>query len=71
MDSAKLVKMLLVARDMTTVDLAKKLGCGTANLYNKYRRNNFSVRELEEIADATGCDLKISFINRLTGKTVI
>ena len=64
MDIAKLIKKLLVDKDLNTVALSKKLGCGTANLYNKYKRNNFSVKELEEIAEALNCDLKIEFIDK-------
>lgn len=69
MDIAKLIKKLLVDKDLNTVDLSKRLGCGTANLYNKYKRNNFSVKELEEIANALNCDLKIEFVDKTTGMT--
>ena len=68
MDSAKLIKKLLVDKDLNTVDLANKLGCGTANLYNKYKRNNFSVNELEQIAEALDCNLSIQFVDRDSGK---
>ena len=64
MDIAKVINKLLVDKDLNTVDLSKKLGCGTANLYNKYKRNNFSVKELEEIANALNCNLKIEFIDK-------
>lgn len=61
MDGTKLIKKLLVEADINTVELAKRLNCGTANLYNKYKRNNFSLNELEEIAAACGYTLEISF----------
>lgn len=61
MDTTKIIKKLLVDKEINTVELAKRLGCGTANIYNKYKRNNFSVNELEEIANAVGCQLVISF----------
>lgn len=64
MDTAKIIKRLLLDNDTNTVELAKKLGCGTANLYNKYKRNNFSVNELEQIANVLGYDLVISFKER-------
>ena len=57
MDGTKIIKKLLLEKDINTVELAKRLGCGTANLYNKYKRNNFSLNELEEIAAAVGCNL--------------
>lgn len=61
MDGTKIIKKLLLEKDINTVELAKRLGCGTANLYNKYKRNNFSLNEIEEIAAAVGCFVKISF----------
>lgn len=68
MDGTKIIKKLLLDKDINTVELARRLNCGAANLYNKYKRNNFSVNELEEIASVVGCDLKITFIDRETGK---
>ena len=71
MDGTKIIKRLLVEKGINTVELARRLECGTANIYNKYKRNNFSVNEMEEIADALGADLKISFIDRETGEPII
>lgn len=68
MDITKEIKRILFEKDLNTVELARRLGCGTANIYNKYKRNNFSVKELQEIADALGCDLKITFTDRDTGR---
>lgn len=64
MDGTKLIKKLLLDCDINTVELAKRLGCGTANLYNKYKRNNFSLNEIEEIATACGYDVEISFTHK-------
>jgi len=68
MDGTKIIKKLMLEKDTNTVQLAKLLDCGTANIYNKYKRNNFSLNEVEEIAAALGCDLKITFVDRETGK---
>lgn len=70
MDGTKIVKKLLLEKNVNTVELAKRLGCGTANLYNKYKRNNFSINEVEQIADALNCDMSIKFIDRATGKEI-
>lgn len=70
MDGTKIVKKLLLEKNVNTVELAKRLGCGTANLYNKYKRNNFSINEVEQIADALNCDMSIKFIDRSTGKEI-
>lgn len=64
MDGTKLIKKLLLEKNTNTVELARRLGCGTSNLYGKYKRNNFSLNELEEIANALNCDISISFIDR-------
>ncbi|MFR3656666.1 MAG: helix-turn-helix domain-containing protein [Eisenbergiella sp.] len=62
MDGTKIVKKLLLDSNINTVELARRLGCGTANIYNKYKRNNFSLNEIEEIADVCGYEVKINFI---------
>ena len=46
MDGTKIVKKLLLDSNINTVELARRLGCGTANIYNKYKRNNFSLNEI-------------------------
>lgn len=61
MDGTKMIKKLLLEKGINTPELARRLGCGTANLYNKYKRNNFSLNEIEEIADACGCSIEIIF----------
>ena len=61
MDGTKIIKKLLIDNDINTVELARRLECGTANLYNKYKRNNFSLNELEQIASVCGYDIEISF----------
>lgn len=64
MDGTKIVKKLLLDSNINTVELARRLGCGTANIYNKYKRNNFSLNEIEEIAKACGYDMEITFISK-------
>lgn len=47
---------------MSAVDLAKVLECSPTNIYNKLKRDNFSEKELKQIADILNCDFKGSFI---------
>lgn len=49
------IKIILAKKQMTAVQLAKKLGTSPSNLYNKFKRDNFSEKELVEIAEAMGC----------------
>lgn len=64
------VRILLVKRKITVTDLAKRLGMSQSNLSNKLSRDNFSEKELQEIAEALNCDLDIRFTLRDTGEQV-
>ena len=64
----KLLKIKLVEKELTAKDLAVMIGTSQQNLSAKMKRDNFSEKEMQEIADALNCDLKISFIDRETKK---
>ena len=69
MGMTKKIRLLLVKKDITNeAKLARKLGTTPANLYQKLKRDNFSEKELREIGDVLSCDLKIGFVDRLTGE---
>lgn len=70
MAMAEKVRILLVKRKITVTDLAKRLGMSQSNLSNKLSRDNFSEKELQEIAEALNCDLDIHFTLRDTGEQV-
>lgn len=56
------IKILLVKKNMSAAQLSKELGTTSANLYNKFKRDNFSEKELAEIADILGCKYEGSFL---------
>ena len=62
------IKILMLKRKINTKELAARLNTTGNNMTNKFKRDNFSEKELTQIADALNCDLKISFIDRETGK---
>jgi DNA-binding Xre family transcriptional regulator len=62
------IRMVLAKRDRNKSWLAKQLGWSTSNLYNKLGRDNFSERELREIAEALGCNLEINFVLKDSGE---
>lgn len=64
MDITKEIKKLLIDEDLTQADLANRINTSQGNLANKMKRNNFSVKEMQEIADALGYELKIEFIKK-------
>lgn len=67
---AKLINLLLIERDMGKKELAKKLGTSPSNISGKLRRNNFSEKELQDIANACDATFTGSFILNGTGKEI-
>ncbi len=55
------VRILLKRRNMSYTQLAEALGTTSQNICNKTRRNNFSERELQEIAAALNCTYESKF----------
>lgn len=49
------IKILLVKKQMTGAQLAERLGTTPTNLYSKFKRDNFSERDLQKIAEVLGC----------------
>lgn len=57
--------------NLTEAELARRTGQSPQNMNNKYKRNTFKVSELEKLAEALDADLKISFIDKESGKPII
>lgn len=55
----KLLRLTLVEKEMTAKELATKIGTTQQNLSAKMKRDNFSEKEMRQIADALGLDLEI------------
>lgn len=64
------IKIILGRRNMTVSDLAKKLNTSRQNLTNKFTRNNFSEKELQEIAEAMDCSVNVLFKLNDTEETI-
>lgn len=64
------IKTVLWERKMTIKELAEKIGTNGNNLSNKLSRDNFSEKELKEIAEVLDCDYDGIFTMRDTGKTI-
>ena len=60
--------MILAFKNQSVSDLASKLDKSPNNMLQILKRDNLREKELEQIADALDCDLKIEFIDRQTGK---
>ncbi len=70
MSMTEKIKIMLIKRKMSVVDLSKILGCSSTNIYNKLKRDNFSEKELEQIADILNCDFRGTLVMRDTGEEI-
>lgn len=71
-DVREYINLCRVKRNnMTEAELARKTGQTPQNMNNKFKRNTFKVSELQKVAEAMGAELKISFIDKETGKPII
>ena len=70
MGLSKKIKIILVKRGMTVTALAEKLEMSQSNLSNRFKRDNFSDKELQQIADALDCEVETTFTLRDTGEKV-
>ena len=69
MNITELIRLELVKRgNISDAELARRLGTTPQNLNNKMKRNNFKISELENIAEAIGCNLNISFTDKADHK---
>ena len=62
------IKIVMKRRGMTLGDLAEKTNQSRQNLSNKMTRDNFSEKEIKEIAEALDCDFEVSFVMRDSGE---
>lgn len=56
---SKLLKIKLVEMDMTAKELALRLGTTQQNISAKMKRDNFSEKEMLQIAEVLNLDLEI------------
>ncbi|MDR1630982.1 MAG: transcriptional regulator [Oscillospiraceae bacterium] len=70
MGMAKLVRTLLIERDMKMTDLANELETTVQNISGKLSRDNFSEKELREIAKACDATFVGGFVLNDTGKEI-
>ena len=68
MSMAGKIRIALIKRNMSVKDLAAKLGCTSQNLSGKFKRDNFSEQELQDIAEAIGCSFDGRLLSKDTGE---
>ena len=58
------IRILLRRKNVTIVELSNRIGTTNQNLANKFKRDNFSIKELDEIAKALDCEFEGFFIDK-------
>lgn len=56
------IRVLCVRSNISVAELARRLGKSPQSFNSKLKRGSFTVRDLEEIAEATGTSFKRNYI---------
>lgn len=56
------IRILIKRKKVTISELATLIGTSNQNLSNKLSRDNFSEKELQQIAEALGCKFEGYFV---------
>lgn len=56
------IKVLCIRNNISVAELARRLGKSPQSFNSKLKRASFTVRDLEEIADVTGCVFERKFV---------
>ena len=59
---SKKIKMLMLEREVTQMQLAEKLGTSQSNLANKLKRDNKKKKELNQIAEILNATFEGNFV---------
>jgi len=64
------IKIVMVKRGMSGVDLAARLKITPSTLYIKFKKDKYSVHDLEKIANALDCKFEGNLVLNDTGEKV-
>jgi transcriptional regulator with XRE-family HTH domain len=71
MGMAEKIRILLVKRgNISEAELARRLGMSTTNLYNRLKRDNFTDKDLQRIAEVLNCTFVSGFRLNDTGEEI-
>lgn len=63
MDITKEIKKIMIEEDINIVGLADRLNTSQPNVSAKFKRNNYTIKDLENIAKALNRKLEIKLTN--------
>jgi lambda repressor-like predicted transcriptional regulator len=58
------LRILLKRKNITIVELSRRHGATNQNMANKLKRDYFSVKELEDIANALDCEFEGYYVDK-------
>ena len=70
MTASEKSRVLAKRQKMSLSELADALNQSRQNLSNKMSRDNFSIKDLKEIAAALGCELRVEFVSKCNGEVL-
>ena len=56
------IKILLAYAGISQAELARRLGTSPPNLNQRIKRGTLSVKDMQSIADAVGCEWQADFV---------
>ena len=62
------IRLVLAKKNKSKAWLAEQIIWSTSNLYNKFKRDNFSEKELLEIARVLDCTFEANFVLNDSGE---
>lgn len=68
LSTAETIRLIASRRSLVMGVIAESTGQTRQNFSNKMKRGDFKESELRRIAEALGCELKISFIDKVSGE---
>lgn len=71
MSMSEKIRILLIKRgNISEAELARKINTTPQNLNSKMKRDNFTEKDLQEIANALDCSYKANFVLNDTGEEI-
>ncbi len=65
------IRIILIKRgNISEAELARRMGISPQNLNNKMKRDNFTEKDLLDIANALDCSLRIDFTLNGSGEII-
>ena len=64
MNIEKEIRKILLDEDIEIKELARRLNTSQQNISAKLKRNNFTTKDIENILNVLGYELKIQFIKK-------